>query len=69
MSKIEQPLIPNPAILNGTMANNTLQIASRQQAPEELKHQQLLARIVSEVVRELENNATQAMLNVCLGQK
>jgi uncharacterized protein YjgD (DUF1641 family) len=47
------------------MANNTLQIAPEQPALDELKAQKQLARVVSEVVRELEDGATQAMLNVC----
>jgi hypothetical protein len=48
------------------MAKNTTQIAPKQPALDELKAQQQLGRIVSEVVRELEDGATQAMLNVCL---
>jgi hypothetical protein len=47
------------------MAKNTTQIAPKQPALDELKAQQQLARVVSEVVRELEDGATQAMLNVC----
>jgi hypothetical protein len=38
----------NPGILNGTMAKNKLQTASKQPAPDEFKGQQQLARIVSE---------------------
>jgi len=63
---IEQYLSLIPGILTGTMAWNTLQIAPKQPAIDELKEQQQLGRIVSEVVRELEDGATQAMLNVCL---
>jgi|SRR5882672_400903 len=68
MYKIEQCSNPNPGILTQTMANNALQIAPKQPAYDELKAQHQLARIVSGVVRKLEDNTTQAMLNVCLGQ-
>ena len=47
------------------MASNTVQIAPKQPALDELKAQKQLARVVTEVVRELEDGATQAMLNVC----
>jgi len=65
MSKIGQCLALIPGILTGTMAKNALQIAPKQPALDELKAHQQLARVVSEVVRELEDGATQAMLNVC----
>jgi hypothetical protein len=47
------------------MANNTHQKAQLKTPVNELEAQQQLARIVSEVVKELENESTQAMLNVC----
>lgn len=47
------------------MIRNTLQIAPKQPALDELNAQLQLARVVSEVVRELEDGSTQAMLNVC----
>ena len=63
---IGQYLALIPGILIGTMASNTIQIAPKQPALEEFKAQQQLGRIVSEVVRQLEDGTTQAMLNVCL---
>ena len=54
-----------PGILTGTMAKNRTQIAPKQPASDELKAQQQLARVVSQVVRELEDGVTQSMLNVC----
>jgi hypothetical protein len=47
------------------MAKNTLQIARKESALDELKAQQQLARIVVGVVTELENGTTQAMLEAC----
>jgi hypothetical protein len=47
------------------MAKNTHQKARLKPLVNELEAQQQLARIVSEVVKELENGATQAMLDVC----
>lgn len=47
------------------MAKNTHQKAQQETPRNELEAQQQLARIVSEVVKEMENGATQAMLNVC----
>jgi hypothetical protein len=65
MFKTGQCLILIPGILTGTMAKNRTQIAPIQPASDELKAQQQLARVVSEVVRELEDGVTQSMLNVC----
>jgi len=48
------------------MVNITPQVARKKPALDELKAQQQLARIVSEVVTELENGTTQAMLGVCM---
>jgi len=64
MFKTGQCLIWIPGILTGTMAKNTTQIAPKQPAPDELKAQQQLARVVSEVVRKLEDGVTQSMLNL-----
>ena len=64
MFKTGQCLILIPGILTGTMAKNRTQIAPKQPASDELKAQQQLARVVSEVVRELEDGVTQSMLNV-----
>jgi hypothetical protein len=47
------------------MAKDTHQKAQQKTPVNELEARQQLARIVSEVVKELENEATQAMLNVC----
>jgi hypothetical protein len=47
------------------MAKNTHQKAQQKTPVNELEAQQQLARIVSGVVKEMENEATQAMLNVC----
>jgi hypothetical protein len=47
------------------MVKNTHQKARLKPLVNELEAQQQLARIVSEVVKELENGATQAMLDVC----
>jgi hypothetical protein len=63
---IEQSLKPDPGILTGTMIKNTVQTAGKEPALDELKAQQQLARVVSEVVTELENGTTQAMLEVCM---
>jgi hypothetical protein len=51
------------------MAKNKLQSALKQPSPDEFKAQQQLARIVSEVVRELEDGTTQAMLNLYSWQR
>ena len=64
MFKTGQYLILIPGILTGTMAKNRTQIAPKQPASDELTAQQQLARVVSEVVRELEDGVTQSMLNV-----
>jgi len=48
------------------MAKNTLQIARKEPTTDELKAQQYLARVVVEVVTELENDTTQAMLTACI---
>ena len=66
MFNIEQFFKPDPGILTGIMVKNTLQIAPKQSALDELKARQQLARIVSEVVTELENGTTQAMLEACM---
>jgi hypothetical protein len=63
---IEQFFKPDAGILTGIMVKNTLQNARKEPALDELKSQQQLARIVSEVVTELENGTTQAMLEVCM---
>lgn len=63
--KIEQRVKPESAYSAGAMIRNTLQIAPKQPALDELNAQLQLARVVSEVVRELEDGSTQAMLNVC----
>jgi hypothetical protein len=47
------------------MVKNTLQTARKEPALDELKAQQQLARIVSEVVTELENGTTLSMIEVC----
>jgi hypothetical protein len=52
---IEQFLKRGPGILYSIMAKHPLQIARKESALDELKAQQQLARIVSEVVTELEN--------------
>jgi hypothetical protein len=51
------------------MAKNTHQKTQLKPFVNELEAQQQLARIVSEVVKELENGATQAMLDVCRQEK
>ena len=64
MFNIEQPGTPDPAILVNTMAKTPLQAACKTVLDDFHTHPQL-ARVVSEVVRELENATTQAMIEVC----
>jgi hypothetical protein len=63
---IEQSLKPDPSILISIMVKDTLQAARKEPSLDELKAQQHLALIVSEVVTELENGTTQAMLEACM---
>jgi hypothetical protein len=62
---IEQFLKSNPGILTTIMAKNVFQTA-RKPTLDDFKAHQQLARIVSEVVTELENGTTQAMLEACM---
>jgi hypothetical protein len=47
------------------MANESPSTNRRETAHDDFKAHQQLARIVSKVVREIENGITQAMLNAC----
>ena len=64
MFNIEQLLKHDPGILYAIMAKNTL--ARKETALDDFKAHQQLARIVSEVVQELENGTTQTMLEACM---
>ena len=66
MFNIDQFLKHDPGILYAIMAKNTLQSSRQEPALDELKAQRQLARIVSEVVQELENGTTQTMLEACM---
>ena len=61
---IDQFLKHDPGILYAIMAKNTLQTSRQEPALDESQRQ--LARIVSEVVQELENGTTQTMLEACM---
>jgi hypothetical protein len=61
---IEQLLKLNPGILTAIMAKNTP--ARNEPALDDFKAHRQLARIVSEVVQELENGTTQTMLEACM---
>ena len=64
-AKLNRAEIPVQLLSIAIMAKNTHQKARLKPFVNELEAQQQLARIVSEVVKELENGATQAMLDVC----
>ena len=66
MFNIEQFLKSDPGNLTAIMAKNSLQTARKKPALDELKAQQQLARVVIEVITELESGTTQAMLKACI---
>jgi len=64
-AKLNRAGIPVQLLSIAIMVKNTHQKAQLKTPVNELEAHQQLARIVSEVVKELEDGATQAMLDVC----
>jgi len=65
MFTIEQNLNPDLSILDRYYGQKHAPNCPRKTPLDELQAQQQLARIVSEVVRELEDGVTHAMLEAC----